>query len=170
LEMSGRDWGVSILLTCTGWADSRLLRRGSTGKSFYFNSWCNLLIFDSESRLNLIPMTKSSSGPLQYEYDLAKNIKLPGGHGEEIVRDLFTDVHVSHSPHPRLHMLRHVRLAPRTLAARTAMFAPGSWLTRRAWMSMTRLTRRRRGKRRRRRGGTRKRKKRRGSSHTRVVE
>jgi hypothetical protein len=166
LEMSENLWAASIWLICTGWADNPLLQRGSTGKSFYFNSWRILLILDSESHLDLIPMTKSSSGPLQYDYDLAKSIKLTGGHGEEIVRDLFTDVHVSHSPHPRLHMLKHVRLAPRTLAARTAMFAPGSWLTRRAWTSMTRLTRRKRGKRRRRRRGIRKKKRKRDSSHT----
>jgi hypothetical protein len=52
-------------------------------------------MFNSEGTLDLIPMTKSVSGPLQYEYDLAKTIRLPGAHGEEIVRDLFTDVHAS---------------------------------------------------------------------------
>ena len=32
---------------------------------------------------------------LQYAYDLAKSVRLSGAHGEEIVRDLFTDIHVS---------------------------------------------------------------------------
>ncbi|KAF2023560.1 WD40 repeat-like protein [Setomelanomma holmii] len=45
------------------------------------------------SRLDLIPITKASGSPLQYDYDPGKSIQLPGGHGEEIVRDLFTDVH-----------------------------------------------------------------------------
>ncbi|ORY19200.1 WD40-repeat-containing domain protein [Clohesyomyces aquaticus] len=48
----------------------------------------------SENYLDLIPLEKSpASGPLQYEFDVEKSIRLPGGHGEEIVRDVFTDVH-----------------------------------------------------------------------------
>lgn len=58
-------------------------------------AWC-VLIQDSESRLDLVPIYKNADGPLQYDYNLAKSINFPGGHGEEIVRDLFTDVHVSH--------------------------------------------------------------------------
>ncbi|KAH7413625.1 WD40-repeat-containing domain protein [Phaeosphaeria sp. MPI-PUGE-AT-0046c] len=47
----------------------------------------------SESRADLIPITKGAGGPLQYEYDLSRKIQLLGAHGEEIVRDLVTDVH-----------------------------------------------------------------------------
>lgn len=54
-----------------------------------------MLIKDSESRLDLVPINKHVDGPLQYNYDLAKSTRFSGGHGEEIVRDLFTDVHVS---------------------------------------------------------------------------
>jgi hypothetical protein len=57
-----------------------------------------LLTWTSLNRLDVVPITKSSAGPLQYEYDLAKSIKLHPAHGEEIVRDMFTDVHVSHYP------------------------------------------------------------------------
>jgi WD40 repeat protein len=49
--------------------------------------------------LDLIPIEKSPHGkPLQYEYDLEKSIRLEGAHAEEIVRDVFTDVHVSSPP------------------------------------------------------------------------
>ena len=58
------------------------------------HTWC-MLIKDSESRLDLVPIYKGADGPLQYDYNLAKSIRFPGGHGEEIVRDLFTDAHVS---------------------------------------------------------------------------
>ncbi|OAL45155.1 WD40 repeat-like protein [Pyrenochaeta sp. DS3sAY3a] len=46
----------------------------------------------SESNLSLIPISKNSSKPLDYTFDLSKSIQLPGGHGEEVVRDMFTDV------------------------------------------------------------------------------
>jgi hypothetical protein len=49
---------------------------------------------DSEGRVELVPVHKGA-GILQYDYDLSKSVKLPGAHGEEIVRDLFTDTHVS---------------------------------------------------------------------------
>lgn len=52
----------------------------------------------SESNLNLIPITKGSNGPLDYTFDLGNSISLPGAHGEEIVRDLFTDIQVSNHP------------------------------------------------------------------------
>lgn len=48
----------------------------------------------SESRLDLVPVHKGAN-VLQYEYDLANSVRLSGAHGEEIVRDLFTDTHVS---------------------------------------------------------------------------
>lgn len=53
-----------------------------------------MLIKSSASRVDLVPIHKSSDGPLQYDYNLAKSVRLPGAHGEEIVRDLFTDTHV----------------------------------------------------------------------------
>ncbi|KAF1928261.1 WD40 repeat-like protein [Didymella exigua CBS 183.55] len=46
----------------------------------------------SESRLDLVPVYKGA-GVLQYGYDLTKSVRLPGAHGEEVVRDLFTDTH-----------------------------------------------------------------------------
>lgn len=46
----------------------------------------------SESRIDLVPIYKRAD-VLQYDYDLAKSARLPGAHGEEIVRDLFTDTH-----------------------------------------------------------------------------
>ncbi|KAF3045913.1 hypothetical protein E8E12_006585 [Didymella heteroderae] len=46
----------------------------------------------SESRLDLVLVHKNA-GVLQYEYDLSKSVRLPGAHGEEVVRDLFTDTH-----------------------------------------------------------------------------
>jgi WD repeat-containing protein 89 len=50
---------------------------------------------NSESYLDLIPVQKTlQAGPLAYEYDLEGRIRLQGAHGEEIVRDVFTDVHV----------------------------------------------------------------------------
>lgn len=53
-------------------------------------------MFCSENYLDLIPLEKNTKGlPLQYEYDLEKSLRLSGAHGEDIVRDIFTDVHVS---------------------------------------------------------------------------
>jgi hypothetical protein len=52
----------------------------------------------SESNLSLVPITKGTNGPLDYDFNLDKIIPLPGAHGEEIARDLFTDIHVSKSP------------------------------------------------------------------------
>ncbi len=57
-----------------------------------------LTIYYSEKTFTLIPVNKNTSAPLQYTLDLGKSIQLPGAHGEEIVRDLFTDVHVSPPP------------------------------------------------------------------------
>ncbi|UPX19752.1 uncharacterized protein EKO05_0010005 [Ascochyta rabiei] len=47
----------------------------------------------SERRLDLVPVCKGVGGPLQYEYDIAKSVRLSSAHGEEVVRDLFTDTH-----------------------------------------------------------------------------
>ena len=50
----------------------------------------------TESYLDLIPVQKNISGePLDYEFCLDKSVRLTGAHGEEGVRDVFTDVHVS---------------------------------------------------------------------------
>lgn len=54
-----------------------------------------MLTRDSETRLDLVPIRKGA-GVLQYDHDLTKSVRLPGAHGEEIVRDMFTDTHVSH--------------------------------------------------------------------------
>ncbi|KAF2113829.1 WD40-repeat-containing domain protein [Lophiotrema nucula] len=48
----------------------------------------------SESYLDLIPVQKNASGgPLDYEFHADKSVRLTGAHGEEVVRDVFTDVH-----------------------------------------------------------------------------
>lgn len=47
----------------------------------------------SEKQATLTPITKGTNGPLDYAFDLANATSLAGAHGEEIVRDLFTDVH-----------------------------------------------------------------------------
>ncbi|KAF2651837.1 WD40 repeat-like protein [Lophiostoma macrostomum CBS 122681] len=48
----------------------------------------------SSSTLSLNPVTKrAEGGPLGYEYDLGRAATLEGAHGEEVVRDVFTDVH-----------------------------------------------------------------------------
>ncbi|KAL6706298.1 hypothetical protein ACN47E_005588 [Coniothyrium glycines] len=47
----------------------------------------------SDKLLALVPLTKDSESPLAYDFDLSKSIQFTGAHGEEIVRDLFTDVH-----------------------------------------------------------------------------
>ncbi|KAI8933050.1 hypothetical protein NX059_009697 [Plenodomus lindquistii] len=54
----------------------------------------------SEQNLDLIPVTKGEDGPLDYNFDVQGKVQVPEAHGEEIVRDLFTDTHVSidHSP------------------------------------------------------------------------
>lgn len=45
----------------------------------------------SEQRLDLVPITKGESGPLDYSLNRESMIQLAEAHGEEIVRDLFTD-------------------------------------------------------------------------------
>jgi WD40 repeat protein len=48
----------------------------------------------SSSALSLIPMAKRmGGGPLEYECDLGRVARLQGAHREEVVRDVFTDVH-----------------------------------------------------------------------------
>lgn len=72
----------------------------AAGKHRYvFHLWCipkrlSVLSGHSENLLNLIPIDKDTNGPLDYSFDLDKSISFPGAHGEEIVRDLFTDTHV----------------------------------------------------------------------------
>lgn len=68
-----------------------------------------MLTLCSSSSLDLIPIKKNAQGPpLAYEYDLGKSIRIPGAHGEEIVRDVFTDVHVSLRLLSLLSILTHV--------------------------------------------------------------
>jgi hypothetical protein len=52
------------------------------------------LTVHSTSELTLFPVRNTGAGPLDYICDPENTIQLPGAHGEEIVRDLFTDVHV----------------------------------------------------------------------------
>lgn len=70
----------------------------AAGKHRYV--WCEKMMYEkltacSESRLDLIPVRKNASEPLQYEFNAEKSTQLPGAHGEELVRDIFTDIHVS---------------------------------------------------------------------------
>jgi hypothetical protein len=81
-----------------------------------------------------MPINKGADGPLDYNFDIARSIPLPGAHSEEIVRDLFTDVHVRIGTHeaanPRL--MRFYRPTQHTHAEKTAKFAPGKEKQRRA--------------------------------------
>lgn len=62
------------------------------------------LILASSNDLTFYPLDKSTQGgPLEYVCNPQQPIHLPGAHGEEIVRDLLTDVHVS--PHHRIHSM-----------------------------------------------------------------
>lgn len=63
-----------------------------------------MLTMCSESSLNLIPISKDSSSPLDYTFNPSKSIQLPGGHGEELVRDIVTDVSVSQSSISMVHL------------------------------------------------------------------
>lgn len=54
----------------------------------------NWLTFRSSSELTLFPVHKAGSGPLEYVCDPNNTIRIPGAHGEEIVRDIITDVQV----------------------------------------------------------------------------
>ncbi|CAI6298160.1 unnamed protein product [Periconia digitata] len=48
----------------------------------------------SSAELTLYPVHKNTqAGPLEYICDPENTVVLPGAHGEEIVRDLFTDIH-----------------------------------------------------------------------------
>ncbi|KAF2204432.1 WD40 repeat-like protein [Delitschia confertaspora ATCC 74209] len=48
----------------------------------------------SANRIDLIPIKKSDNfTPLQYQPEIKERIQFPGAHGEEIIRDIFTDVH-----------------------------------------------------------------------------
>ncbi|KAF2746150.1 WD40 repeat-like protein [Sporormia fimetaria CBS 119925] len=49
----------------------------------------------SGQKLDIIPLRKNeqTKEPLAYECDLDAKVAIPGAHGEEIVRDLFVDVH-----------------------------------------------------------------------------
>ncbi|KAJ8110418.1 hypothetical protein OPT61_g6734 [Boeremia exigua] len=53
---------------------------------------CEYLAKMHWGRVDLVPVRKGA-GVLQYDYDLTKSVRLPGAHGEEVVRDLFTDTH-----------------------------------------------------------------------------
>jgi hypothetical protein len=103
-----------------------------------------LLTQISESRLNLIPITKASAGPLSYEYNLNKSIQLPGAHGEEIVRDLFTDLEVRRITFTAFSALTRDRRAQHIHAEKTATSARGSSQKTRAWMLTKKRSPRRR--------------------------
>jgi hypothetical protein len=88
---------VSIWLRCTGLVMKPSSLRANTGicsRCFVFKYITTNV--SSESYLDLIPVQKNlQGGSLDYHFDLEKSVRLAGGHGEEIVRDIFTDVHVT---------------------------------------------------------------------------
>jgi hypothetical protein len=106
-----------------------------------------LTMNDSESHLSLIPITKTSTGPLDYAYDLSKAIQYPGAHGEEIVRDLFTDVHVSHTSFTAFFPLTPLRHEQHIRAAKMGTSAHGNYPRTIAWRLTMRPSLRRRRKR-----------------------
>jgi hypothetical protein len=72
----------------------------AAGKHRYVQTYVRLdrggreLTSHSTSALTLFPVKKSGAGPLDYICDPENTLSFPGAHSEEIVRDLFTDVHV----------------------------------------------------------------------------
>jgi hypothetical protein len=128
--------------------------------SSHLPKYIRMLTVYSESRLNLIPINKGINGPLDYSFDLENSMSFPGAHGEEIVRDLFTDTHVGRlssfqddTPTDTLD-----RRTPRTHAAKTVKYVHGSPQKKAVWRLMKERDQRRRGAKRRR--------KRLDSSHT----
>lgn len=110
-----------------------------------------ILTIYSESSFDLIPLQKNISGePLQYEYDLEKSVRLSGAHGEEIIRDVFTDVHVSlysclifvHPFAASIFVCKSScilrRIIPHTQLGKMAIFAPGNSLARKWTLTITR--------------------------------
>jgi hypothetical protein len=66
------------------------------GKHRCVNLWqdiIHVLTIRSENRLDLVPVHKGAD-VLQYDFDITKSVRFPSAHGDEIVRDLFTDTHV----------------------------------------------------------------------------
>lgn len=53
------------------------------------------LIRNSDKTASLNPITKGTNGPLDYSFSTQASIQLPGAHGEDIVRHVFTQVQVS---------------------------------------------------------------------------
>ncbi|OSS46674.1 hypothetical protein B5807_09058 [Epicoccum nigrum] len=46
----------------------------------------------SENRMDIVSVHKGAD-VLQYDFDISKSVRFAGAHGDEIVRDLFTDTH-----------------------------------------------------------------------------
>lgn len=44
--------------------------------------------------MSLIPVQRTGPESLAYDFDVSRNIVFSGAHGEEIVRDVFYDMHV----------------------------------------------------------------------------
>lgn len=97
-----------------------------------------MLTYYSGTMVDLIPIIKTPGSPLQYDFDLAKSIRLQGAHGEEIVRDAYTDIHVSLQIALTLKSSHTPRLAQHTPAAKTVTSAPGTFQQKRVWTSTTR--------------------------------
>lgn len=89
---------------------------------------CVILTLSSSNDFTLYPVDKAAEGgPLNYICNPQAPIRLPGAHGEEIVRDLFTDIHVrSNLPTSfALHLLTTLRPQRPTRAAKMASCAHG---------------------------------------------
>lgn len=53
----------------------------------------HVLTIRSENRMDIVSVHKGAD-VLQYDFDISKSVRFAGAHGDEIVRDLFTDTHV----------------------------------------------------------------------------
>jgi len=75
---------------------------------------------------------------LNWTYDLSRSTRLPGGHGEEIVRDVFSDVHVSSPSHfltlVVIWLLTPCRAVPHLHAEKMVKFELGSSHKPKKWM------------------------------------
>ena len=105
----------------------------------------------SSQHLDLVPLQQSFQwvrGPdgskipedirPNWTYDLSRSTRLPGGHGEEIVRDVFSDVYVSSLSHflilVVIWLLTHSRAVPHLHVEKMVKFEPGSPHKPKKWM------------------------------------
>lgn len=96
-------------------------------------------MFCSTSSLNMIPIRKNTTGPpLDYDFDIERSVQFPGAHGEEIVRDVFTDIHVCihFNSHPLILGIRtHLLQIANTTSQTNTTYTCGEDSHIRAWKS-----------------------------------